>query len=114
MNDIEILERLENMQETFIEEGLQGYEMIIVNTKNLINNLIARNKEIEKENWIMRTVDKQYISKDKIKEDYILKSKAEEKIEEINNEKLNYSEDEYYLENEIKGYAIAKIQELLQ
>ena len=27
-----------------------------------------KNKELEKENWIMRTVDKQYISKDKIKD----------------------------------------------
>lgn len=47
MNDIEILEHLEEMQKTFIEDGLQGYEMVIVNTKNLINNLIQRNKDLE-------------------------------------------------------------------
>lgn len=47
MNDIEILEYLEEMQKTFIEDGLQGYEMVIVNTKNLINNLIQRNKDLE-------------------------------------------------------------------
>lgn len=48
--------------------------------------------------------DKQFISKDKIKE----------KIEETNSEKLNYSEEEYYLENEVKGYAIDKLKELLE
>lgn len=47
MNDIEILEHLEKMQKTFIEDGLQGYEMVIVNTKNLIENLIQRNKDLE-------------------------------------------------------------------
>jgi hypothetical protein len=47
MNDIEILEHLEKMQKTFIEDGLQGYEMVIVNTKNLIENLIQRKKDLE-------------------------------------------------------------------
>lgn len=47
MNNIEILEHLEKMQKTFIEDGLQGYEMVIVNTKNLIENLIQRNKDLE-------------------------------------------------------------------
>lgn len=42
------------------------------------------------------------------------KDKIKDKIEETNNEKLNYSEDEYYLENEIKGYAIDKLKELLE
>lgn len=42
------------------------------------------------------------------------KDKIKAKIEEINNEKLNYSEDEYYLESEIKGYAIDKMKELLE
>lgn len=46
--------------------------------------------------------------------DYISKDKIREKIDEINDEKLNYSEDEYYLENEIKGYAIDKLKELLE
>ena len=40
--------------------------------------------------------------------------KIKAKIEEINNEKLGYSEDEYYLENEQKGYAIDKMQSLLK
>ena len=44
----------------------------------------------------------------------IPKSKAKEKIEEINQEKLNYSEDEWYLESEIKAYAIEKLQELME
>ncbi len=37
-----------------------------------------------------------------------------DKIEEVNNEKLNYSEDEYYLESEVKGYTMDKLQELLK
>ena len=37
----------------------------------------------------------------------------ENKIEEIKNENLNYSEDEYYLEEATKGYAIDKFKELL-
>lgn len=55
-------------------------------------------------NGLAEVVEKYYIHKDKIKE----------KIEETNNEKLNYSEDEYYLENEVKGYAIDKLKELLE
>lgn len=55
----------------------------------------------------------EYLESEK-EQDYISKDKARGKIEEINNEKLNYSEDEYYLENEIKGYAIDKIKELLE
>ena len=46
MNNIEILERLEQMQQTFREDGLQGYEMAIVTAKKLINNLIQENKEL--------------------------------------------------------------------
>ena len=49
-----------------------------------------------------------------IKENYIRKDKIKEKIEETNSEKLNYSEDEYYLKNEVKGYAIDKLKELLE
>ena len=44
----------------------------------------------------------------------ISKDKIREKIKQINDEKLNYSENEYYLENEIKGYAIDKLRELLE
>lgn len=51
------------------------------------------------------------------KEKYLLKSEVEqkfsEKLEEINNGNLNYSEDEYWLESEIKGYAMEHIRELL-
>lgn len=47
MNNIEILERLEEMQQTFREDGLQGYEMAIVTAKKLINNLIQENKELK-------------------------------------------------------------------
>jgi len=40
--------------------------------------------------------------------------KIKAKIEETNNEELNYTEDEYWLEQEIKGYAIDKMQSLLE
>lgn len=86
-----------------------------------LQNLIARYKELEKENENLRDTNKKLYEMGQrqamqilIEDDYIPKSKVKEKIEEINNEKLNYSEDEYYLENEIKGYAIDKIHELLE
>ena len=57
MNNIEILERLEQMQQAFIEDGLQGYEMTIVTAKNLINNLIQENKKMkEKFDVIQRKI----------------------------------------------------------
>ena len=57
MNNIEILERLEQMQQAFIEDGLQGYEMAIVTAKNLINNLIQENKKMkEKFDVIQRKI----------------------------------------------------------
>ena len=40
--------------------------------------------------------------------------KVKNKIEEIDKEKLGFSENEWYLESEIKGYAIDKLQELLE
>lgn len=43
-----------------------------------------------------------------------VKDKIKAKIEETNNEELNYNEDEYWLEQEIKGYAIDKMQSLLE
>ncbi len=40
--------------------------------------------------------------------------KIKDKIKEINEEKMGYSEDEWYLESETKAYAIEKLQELLE
>ncbi len=57
MNNIEILERLEQMQKVFIEDGLQGYEMAIVAAKNLINSLIKENKELKEENSRIKSLD---------------------------------------------------------
>ena len=72
----------------------------------------------ELEETLKENPDKEWLEYDGrkwIKEDYVvLKSKVKEKIEEIDNEKLNYSESEYYLENEIKGYAIEYLRELLR
>ncbi len=115
MNNIEILEHLEKMQKTFIEDGLQGYEMVIVNTKNLIENLIQRNKDLEQiekehkeENGrlreeninlkekIVRQQEQLNIANKKIlaqkgqlkvvNNSYIPISKLKEKIEELNKE----------------------------
>lgn len=43
-----------------------------------------------------------------------VKDKIEDKIAEIEADKLNYGEDDWYLESELKGYAIDKLKELLE
>lgn len=41
-----------------------------------------------------------------------MKNKIEDIIDEIQADKLNYSEDDWYLESEVKGYAIDKLKEI--
>lgn len=41
-----------------------------------------------------------------------MKNKIEDIIVEIQADKLNYSEDDWYLESEVKGYAIDKLKEI--
>ena len=43
-----------------------------------------------------------------------VKDKIADKIAEIEADKLNYIEDDWYLESELKGYAIDKLKELLE
>lgn len=87
-----------------------GKEMIKQIT--IILNLIEK---LQKENEIIKETNDYYSSRYcEISNNSISIQEVKDKIEEINNEKLNYSEDEYYLENEIKGYAIDKIRELLE
>mgnify|MGYP006913139687 CR=1 FL=1 len=77
----------------------------------------ARLKEENKRNKLLLDTNKNFtIDKEtKIyKWNVIETQEVEEKIEEIKKEKLGYSEDEWYLENEIKGYAIDKLQELIE
>lgn len=50
----------------------------------------------------------------KIKNDYISIQEVKDKIDKIKNEELGYSEDEWYIENEIKGYAIDKLKEIVE
>lgn len=90
----------------------------------LIKTLIAENKELKEKN---KKIKQEYINPNKARisyfdhkkrtnvviEGFIPKSKVKELIEETKNEKLNYSEDEWYLEDEIKGYSIEKLQSLL-
>lgn len=80
MNNIEILERLEQMQQTFREDGLQGYEMAIASAKKLINNLIQENKELkEKQKEYEKQLDLDYVE-----ENYIPKSKIEKALDKMN------------------------------
>ena len=140
MNNIEILEHLEKMQKTFIEDGLQGYEMVIVNTKNLIENLIQRNKDLEQiekehkeENGrlrekninlkekIIRQQEQLNIANKKIlaqrgqlkvvNNSYIPISKLKEKMELLR-EDIQYSANPLSIDN--SKYAIEVLQELLE
>ena len=121
MNDIEILEHLEKMQKTFIEDGLQGYEMVIVNTKNLIENLIQRNKDLEQiekehkeENGRLRDRVKELESINamqeyRINEMDIPRSKLKEKLENL---KKDYKEA--LEENSTKAFILKCQIEILQ
>ena len=88
---------------------------------NSLKNLLTGYKQIEEKlkiktgdvDYLTNKINRHFIDDVTLKQDYIPKSKVKEKIEEINNENLNYSESEYYLESEIKGYAIEHLQELL-
>ena len=80
MNNIEILERLEQMQQTFREDGLQGYEMAIASAKKLINNLIQENKELKEK---IEEYEKQ-LDLDYVEENYIPKSKIEKALDKMN------------------------------
>ena len=94
-------------EEINIKAGKKMIEQITI-----ILNLIEK---LQKENEIIKEANDYYSSRYcEISNNSISIQKVKDKIEEINNEKLNYSEDEYYLENEIKGYAIDKIRELLE
>lgn len=75
-----------------------------------IENLLTRYKQLEERVIYLTSL----LCINDSDENFIPKSKVKEKIEEINNENLNYSENEYYLENEIKGYAMEHLRELLR
>lgn len=79
-----------------------------------LDNELNLEKEKLKYEWIRRNclsqelVNKLYIPIQKVKD------KIEDKIAEIEADKLNYGEDDWYLESELKGYAIDKLKELLE
>lgn len=104
MSEEEIISRIHDLIHTcdFGIEKHGEYDDIFELDKEALQGLLdlynKKKKELDKE----KEKNKQW--EDKIRE----------KIEEINNENLNYSESEYYLENEIKGYAIEHLQELLE
>lgn len=95
--EIEILEELiQFLKSDDVEETFDDFTPEIL----ALENLLKAYKELKEEN-------------EKLKENSIPVSKVKEVIEEIDQEKLNYSENEWYLESEIKAYATEKIQELL-
>ena len=79
-----------------------------------LDNELNLEKEKSKYEWIRQNclsqelVNKLYIPIQKIKD------RIEDKIAEIEADKLNYGEDDWYLESELKGYAIDKLKELLE
>jgi len=84
------------------------------------NELIIENAKLKEENEhnkLLLDTNKNFTIDKKngnYKWNVIEIQKIKDKIEEVEKEKLNYSEDEWYLESEIKGYAIDKLQELLE
>ena len=88
-----------NLQNADIEELKNSYELHQCDwAKRCLDN-------IEKEMKQLQTKANKYDA---------IKNKMKDAIEEINADKLNYSEDEWYLESDMKAYAIDKIKELLE
>ena len=73
------------------------------------DEIYRRYYELQKENQQLR----KEINREN-KKCMVTTEEIEDIIAEIKAEKLNYSKNEYYLENEIKGYAIDKLKELLE
>lgn len=102
-----------------MEEDIKVLENIINELKGETHYLLYTNKEKVQaiENLIVRNKELKYwydFYKEQLTFDSIPKSKVREKIEEINDEELNFNEDDYWIEQEMKGYAIDHIQELLR
>lgn len=82
---------------------------------NRKENAITRCKELENENKTIKEANDYWRSRYcEISNNSLPIQKVKNKIEEIDKEKLGFSEDDWYLESEIKGYAIDKLQELLE
>lgn len=137
-NNIDILEEKEkeaikDLEEYLHWEELQGFSMLprdkhIETLLNLVSNLIAENKELKEENEGLKTkldtliekykelkeeldsVKQIYYTQREIEENYILKSKVEEVIEEVKkDENPSISSFQEYAQE----YAIDKLQSLL-
>lgn len=79
-------------------------------TKDKIASIQKNTYKIEIEDGVFVDVKELYVKANKYDS---LVDGMEDKIEEIKADKLNYSEDDWYLESELKGYAINALQELL-
>ena len=121
--DIDILNNVKEYMQESINKGYHkfcynelGWDEKCVDIINAIDSIVESYKEVLKENEsLQKTYDDCYCEyKHYMQFESISKSKIEDMIAEIEADKLNYSEDEYYLENEIKGYAIDKLKELLE
>ena len=127
MNNIEILEKFiknyKEVQEKYKDDEIQAeierscyFEEV---PAEAIENLIKEYKELKEHlqkyyNGELFTAKQLKSIEENQKKYFIHKSKVKEKIEETNSEKLNYNEDDYWFEQEVKGYAIDKLQELLE
>lgn len=115
-------ERYKNMYKAEHEIHLVRNEQLDrkENAVTKCNELIIENAKLKEENQYNKllldlnnnfTIDKKTGN---YKWNVIEIQKIKDKIEKIDEEKLGFSEDEWYLESEIKGYAIDKLQELLE
>ena len=84
--------------------------------KEAIEHILSDYKKVLKENEsLQKTYDDCYCRyKHYMQFESISKTKIEDMIAEIEADKLNYSEDDWYLESDVKGYAIDKLKELLE
>lgn len=109
------MEELKNDDAKRILNCCTSIETLMALDKRAVQDLKNNTHNIEQHEVL--TVIREFIrcknDLETVKNNSIPKSKVEEVIEETKNEKLNYSEDEWYLEDEIKGYSIEKLQSLL-
>ena len=120
------IERLNKRYEFFKENPLATNVWLTLDIHNLgiaLNLIEKQSKEIEdhieNKELINQTLGlEKNANINKTLERIIILNNYEDKIkaiiEEIHNEPMNYNPDEYWIENECKGYAIDRLQSLLE
>ena len=124
--DIKILEEMienaniENMDmnDCFGGEHIEALEHILSDYKRVLKeNEELKALDLSNSKMIANMSTRHFHDREKIRNSIpkqIIKDKIEDKIAEIEADKLNYGEDDWYLESELKGYAIDKLKELLE